>query len=138
MSMKTRIFIVIGVVVLIGAVLITSRFTEKSKGLKAGFDSEFFTRPDGYPGLKKHYDFEFPVEPPPDEVQWIARKRDTRANAEVQLEDLPHTHDGAEVRVALPLEFRIQFFCGFDLRFGGDRAEQPYLVLFQEFYGSIR
>jgi len=58
-----RIVIVIGVVVLIGVLLFASRFKEKSQGLKAGFDSEFFTRPDGYPGLKKHYGFEFPGEP---------------------------------------------------------------------------
>ncbi len=32
-------------------------------GLKAGFDSEFLTRPDGYKGLKKAYDFEFSTSP---------------------------------------------------------------------------
>ncbi|MFH1731497.1 MAG: glycine betaine ABC transporter substrate-binding protein [Planctomycetota bacterium] len=29
----------------------------------AAFDAEFFTRPDGYPGLQKHYGFEFPDRP---------------------------------------------------------------------------
>ncbi len=31
--------------------------------LKAGFDGEFLTRPDGYPGLKEHYGFEFSSPP---------------------------------------------------------------------------
>ena len=31
--------------------------------LTAAFDAEFFTRPDGYPGLQKHYGFEFPDRP---------------------------------------------------------------------------
>lgn len=32
-------------------------------GLQAGFDSEFFVRPDGYPGLKKDYGLEFQRHP---------------------------------------------------------------------------
>jgi len=63
MSIKTRILIIIGVVLIIGVILFAGRFREKSQGLKAGFDSEFLTRPDGYPGLKQHYGFEFPIEP---------------------------------------------------------------------------
>ncbi|MFO7973342.1 MAG: glycine betaine ABC transporter substrate-binding protein [Candidatus Hydrogenedentota bacterium] len=31
--------------------------------LQAAFDAEFLARPDGYPGLKEHYDFEFPTAP---------------------------------------------------------------------------
>ncbi len=31
--------------------------------LRAAFDAEFLTRPDGYEGLKEHYDFAFPTEP---------------------------------------------------------------------------
>jgi len=31
--------------------------------LRAGFDAEFFTRPDGYEGLNKHYGFAFPGRP---------------------------------------------------------------------------
>jgi osmoprotectant transport system permease protein len=32
-------------------------------GLKAAFDAEFLTRPDGYAGLKEHYEFAFPGKP---------------------------------------------------------------------------
>ncbi|MEA3364527.1 MAG: glycine betaine ABC transporter substrate-binding protein, partial [Candidatus Hydrogenedentes bacterium] len=31
--------------------------------LRAAFDAEFLARPDGYPGLKEHYDFAFPTAP---------------------------------------------------------------------------
>ena len=31
--------------------------------IAVAFDAEFFTRPDGYPGLRKHYGFEFPGKP---------------------------------------------------------------------------
>jgi len=33
------------------------------EGMRAAFDAEFLTRPDGYPGLSKHYGFEFASEP---------------------------------------------------------------------------
>lgn len=32
-------------------------------GIRAAFDAEFMTRPDGYPGLKEHYGFSFSREP---------------------------------------------------------------------------
>ncbi len=36
---------------------------QSSEHLTAGFDSEFLVRPDGYPGLKEAYNFEFASEP---------------------------------------------------------------------------
>jgi osmoprotectant transport system permease protein len=37
--------------------------SQTDDGLRAAFDAEFLTRPDGYDGLAKHYGFEFPSEP---------------------------------------------------------------------------
>lgn len=40
-----------------------SDLTEYSDKLQAGFDGEFLQRPDGYKGLKKHYDLDFKQKP---------------------------------------------------------------------------
>lgn len=63
MSMKTRLFIVVGFVALIAIVLIATRISDTSGNLKASFDGEFLARPDGYPGLKERYAFEFTSPP---------------------------------------------------------------------------
>ena len=62
-STKNRVALLIGVVVIIGIVLIVTRHSAPTKGLAAGFDAEFLTRPDGYQGLCKHYGFKLPSEP---------------------------------------------------------------------------
>ena len=38
-------------------------YIRKGGKLTAAFDAEFFTRPDGYPGLKEAYGFSFPSKP---------------------------------------------------------------------------
>jgi len=63
MSLKSRMLILGIVVVAIGALLIITRPSGPSKGLRVAFDAEFLTRPDGYQGLKEHYGFAFPSEP---------------------------------------------------------------------------
>jgi glycine betaine/choline ABC-type transport system substrate-binding protein len=40
-----------------------AKYLNEGNKLKAAFDAEFFTRPDGYPGLQKHYNLEFPDKP---------------------------------------------------------------------------
>jgi osmoprotectant transport system permease protein len=62
-STKIRMLIVGIIVVIIGVLLVTTREHIPSSGLRAAFDAEFLTRPDGYLGLKEHYEFEFPSEP---------------------------------------------------------------------------
>src|SRR3954462_14652194 len=51
------------------------------------------------------------------EIQWIARKRDARAYAGVELEALAHRDDRAEVGIALAPECRAQFGFGLLFRF---------------------
>jgi osmoprotectant transport system permease protein len=64
MSVKKRVILVLAVIVFIGVVLIATRTAGKSgPGLRAAFDAEFLTRPDGYPGLSKRYGFKFPSPP---------------------------------------------------------------------------
>jgi len=63
MSIRSRLLILVVVVVAIGVILIATRRAGFSGGLRAAFDAEFLTRPDGYPGLSKHYGFRFPTEP---------------------------------------------------------------------------
>ncbi len=63
MSTKIRMLIVIIVVVIIGVILIVGRHSGPPGGLRAAFDAEFLTRPDGYLGLIERYGFKFPSEP---------------------------------------------------------------------------
>jgi osmoprotectant transport system permease protein len=62
-STRARVLTLIMVVLLICAVLVVSRHSGPYAGLRAAFDAEFLTRPDGYRGLSQHYGFRFPAEP---------------------------------------------------------------------------
>jgi len=67
MSQRNRVLVLLGLVILIGIMLIAfgpaMRPPENGCSLRAGFDAEFLSRPDGYPGLCAHYGFTFPEEP---------------------------------------------------------------------------
>jgi osmoprotectant transport system permease protein len=63
MSVKTKALVVLSVVVVIAAILAIPRHRGRSGAIRAAFDAEFLTRPDGYQGICKHYGFEFPSEP---------------------------------------------------------------------------
>ena len=63
MSIRTRVLIVVSVVAVVGVVLVIPRHTGRTGGLRAAFDAEFLTRPDGYQGLSQHYGFKFTSEP---------------------------------------------------------------------------
>jgi osmoprotectant transport system permease protein len=63
MPLKIRIFIISFVIMLILTILATTHKYTPKDTIKAAFDAEFLTRPDGYPGLKKHYGFEFSSHP---------------------------------------------------------------------------
>jgi len=63
MSVKLKALTVLSVVVVIAAVLAIPRHLGRSGDIRAAFDAEFLTRPDGYQGICKHYGFEFPSEP---------------------------------------------------------------------------
>lgn len=59
MSVKSRVLVLGVVAVLIGGVLILARHSGRSGRFQAAFGAEFLTRPDGYPGLSRHYGFKF-------------------------------------------------------------------------------
>ncbi len=61
--MQRRIIIIAVVIVIIATLLILLNLPGKQEGLKAAFNSEFLTRPDGWPGLSEHYGFSFVDEP---------------------------------------------------------------------------
>ncbi len=67
MSQRHRILTLLGVVAAIGVLLLAARplLIERQRPghLRAAFDAEFHTRPDGYPGLAEHYDLQFPDTP---------------------------------------------------------------------------
>lgn len=63
MTVRTRILIVAAAFLLLSALLIVTRLQFASYEFRAAFDAEFLTRPDGYPGLQKHYGLRFPVPP---------------------------------------------------------------------------
>jgi osmoprotectant transport system permease protein len=63
MSTKSRLLIILGVVIVAGIVLTLTRHGRPSEGVRAAFDAEFLTRPDGYAGLSEHYGFRFASEP---------------------------------------------------------------------------
>ena len=63
MSAKIRVLILVVVIVVVGIILIVARRPGPSGRLRAAFDAEFLTRPDGYRGLSKRYGFKFASEP---------------------------------------------------------------------------
>lgn len=66
MTFTTRLFFIGVVLVMITLILLvlSNRLKDKGKeGLRAAFNAEFLVRPDGYPGLSRHYGFRFPREP---------------------------------------------------------------------------
>jgi len=63
MKTKSRALVVLAGVIVIALALILVRRTGVSGGLKAAFDAEFLTRPDGYEGLARRYGFRFPAPP---------------------------------------------------------------------------
>ncbi len=73
-SQKTRLAVVVGTVLLIGLSLIGVRLAAALADgllgirpgrppLRAAFDAEFLTRPDGYEGMRRAYGFRFPQPP---------------------------------------------------------------------------
>jgi osmoprotectant transport system permease protein len=63
MSVRSRLFVLVVIVVLVTLALVVTRHRGASGGLQAAFDAEFLTRPDGYPGLSERYGFRFASEP---------------------------------------------------------------------------
>ncbi|MCK5556971.1 MAG: hypothetical protein KAJ01_01240 [Candidatus Hydrogenedentes bacterium] len=63
MSTRVRVLILVGTVILIGVILVVTRHSGPYAGLRAAFDAEFLTRPDGYRGLSQRYGFRFSSEP---------------------------------------------------------------------------
>jgi len=63
MSVRSRVLILVAVVVVVGIALVLPRHRGSSGGLRAAFDAEFLTRPDGYQGLSERYGFKFPSQP---------------------------------------------------------------------------
>lgn len=63
MKTNVRIKILVVIVCVIAVVLLIPRYTNYSYGLKAAFDAEFLTRPDGYEGLCKCYGLKFASQP---------------------------------------------------------------------------
>ncbi len=70
-------------------------------------------------------------------VQRIAGKRQAGPHADIEIEDLPHGNDGAEILMALALQRRAQLGLGFLLRLRGDGAKQADLVLAQQLDGAL-
>lgn len=67
MQMKARLIVVVAGVLALGiALVVFQQITRQEAGggrLRAAFDAEFLTRPDGYEGLKEHYDLSFAAPP---------------------------------------------------------------------------
>lgn len=63
MRTKARVKILIAVVIIAVVLLIPQQRSGHRRGLKAAFDAEFLTRPDGYQGLSKCYGLKFASEP---------------------------------------------------------------------------
>src|SRR5579872_6559943 len=59
------------------------------------------------------------------EIQRVTGKADARANADVEIEALPHTHDRTEIGVALAAQFGLEFGVRLFFWFRGNGAEQP-------------
>src|SRR6185369_6545324 len=71
------------------------------------------------------------------EVERISRKANTGAHAYIEIKNLAHRYDGAEVAEAFSTQFRLQLGFGCFLRLGRDRAEQPQFVLAKEFHRTL-
>ncbi|RJP17136.1 MAG: hypothetical protein C4520_17600 [Candidatus Abyssobacteria bacterium SURF_5] len=63
LPLKARVAVVLAAVLIAAIVLVQSRQGITAGGIRAAFDTEFLTRPDGYLGLKEHYGFRFAAEP---------------------------------------------------------------------------
>jgi osmoprotectant transport system permease protein len=63
LPLRHRIAVVFAGVLVTATILLVSHRSMTAGGMRAAFDTEFLTRPDGYLGLKKHYGFAFPAEP---------------------------------------------------------------------------
>jgi len=63
MPLKKRILIIFFLFAVIDAFLIVLSPRSSGDAIQAAFDAEFFSRPDGYPGLIKHYGFKFRIPP---------------------------------------------------------------------------
>jgi osmoprotectant transport system permease protein len=61
--MKSKIIIILAVIIALCAYLIISRINFETTNLDIAFGAEFLTRPDGYEGLSEHYNFRFNSEP---------------------------------------------------------------------------
>lgn len=63
MSTRARVLTLVTAIGLVTAVLLVTRHSGPYSGLRAAFDAEFLTRPDGYRGLSQRYGFRFASEP---------------------------------------------------------------------------
>ena len=61
--MQMRILIIIVVVAVLTGTMTIVQHKDESGTLKVAFGAEFLTRPDGYDGLSKHYNFRFKSDP---------------------------------------------------------------------------
>lgn len=67
MNTSRRLILLVGgvlaVLVVIGVLRFAMHGSDRAAGLRAAFDAEFLTRPDGYVGLQEHYGFTLPSDP---------------------------------------------------------------------------
>ncbi len=63
MTIKTRVILVISITLLIGLVLVTTRYKQVKGAIRPAFDGEFMTRPDGAKALIDFYELKFKVYP---------------------------------------------------------------------------
>lgn len=63
MSIRTKLVALAMIAVAAVAALIATRAAAPAGRLTAAFDAEFLVRPDGYPGLRRHYGLEFASKP---------------------------------------------------------------------------
>src|SRR5664280_2678386 len=72
-----------------------------------------------------------------DEVERIAGKRQARPHANIEVEDLPHGNNWAEILIAFAPQRWTQLGLSFLLRLRGNGAEQADLVLAQQLDGAL-
>ncbi len=63
MSIRARVLTAVSIMLVLAVGLGLLRGFAESGWLQAAFDAEFLSRPDGYPGLKEHYELDFPSPP---------------------------------------------------------------------------
>lgn len=63
MQSNRLMLLLAGLVIVIAALVMFTPTSPSTDGLRAAFDAEFHTRPDGYRGLCDHYGFDFPETP---------------------------------------------------------------------------